>query len=65
MGSPPEPALRPRDKFALCTLTPRAPAGNRAAPRRGEGQERFVPTVQVKVRPGDVHNISSVETTLM
>ena len=43
-----------RDKFALCTR--RAPAANRAAPRRGQGQERFVPTVQVKVRPGEVHN---------
>ena len=39
-----------RVKFALCT-PPRALAGNRAAPRRGQGQERFVPTVQVKVRP--------------
>ena len=43
-----------RDKFALCT--PRAPAGNREAPRLGQGQERFVPTVQVNVRTGEVHN---------
>ena len=42
-----------RDKFALCLL--RAPDGKRAASRRGQGQERFDPTVQVKVRPGEVN----------
>ena len=48
-GNTPEPALRPEIHF-LFVLT-RAPAGNRAAPRRGQGQERFIPAVQVKVRP--------------
>ena len=48
--SPPEPALRP--EINLLFVLPRAPDGHRAAPRRGQGQEPFVPTVQVKVRPG-------------
>ena len=48
-GSPPEPALRPEINMLLAL--PRAPDGNRAAPRRGQGQERFVSTVQIKIRP--------------
>ena len=52
--SPPEPALKP--EINLLLVLPRAPAGNRAAPRSDQGQERFVPAVQVKVRPAEVHN---------
>ena len=47
----PEPALRP--EINLIFVLPRAPDENRAAPRRGQGQERFVPMVKVKVRPGE------------
>ena len=51
---PPDPALRP--EINLLFVLPRARAGNRAAPRRSQDQERFVPAVQAKVRPGKVHN---------
>ena len=50
--------------IVLFVLT-RAPDRNRAAPRRGRVQERFVPTVQVKVRPGEVHNNTSYHSDLL
>ena len=39
-GSPPEPALRPEIHLLF------------VLPVRSQGQERFVPALQVKVRPG-------------
>ena len=56
-GSLPEPALRP--EINLLFVLPRAPAGNRAAaPRRDQGQESFVPALQVKV-----HSVAAITKT--